>query len=145
MGKKLLLALVMLLFSVPVLAEEMRVEELLEELYMEEHFEPMYAEGVVLVDSALYIRKKPFCDSDIVGKLYHGDGVFITGKCNGYYKINEDQYISEEYVYVSDKYSATGVFISENMKYLRINYMGRIDTKVSASSVTTGISMCFSL
>jgi len=142
-GNKFLLLLVVLLFFVPALGEEMYVDQLMEELYMEEHFEPMYAEGMVLVNGYLRVREKPFVDSKAVGKRFHGDMVFITGQCNGFYQINDNQYISEEYVYITERYSGTDVFTLKNMKYLRIKYLGVIQEKISASSINRNVSLRF--
>lgn len=125
------------------LAEESYVEELVEELYMQENFKPMYAEGMILVDNHLNVREKPFIDSDVVGKLYYGDMVFITGSCNGYYEINTNRFVSEEYVLITENYSKSTVFVNENMKYLRIKYIGKITEKVAAEGVTMKSSLWF--
>ena len=144
MRKIFFLLMMLLYFCTPVLAEELYLEELVEDLYVRETFEPMYAEGMILVDGGLNVREKPFIDSTSVGKLYHGDMVFITGLCNGYYEINQHRYISEDYVLITESYSDTSVFVKENMKYLRIGYMGNIVEKTAAEGVTMKSSLWFS-
>ena len=123
--------------------EELYIEKLLEELYIEQNIEPMYAEGLVCVERWLNVRERPFADSEVVAKLYGGDFVFITGKCNGYYKINDHCYVNEEYIYITERYTQNTVFHVDNMKYLRIRYMGRIDEKAAAEGVTVKASLWF--
>lgn len=123
--------------------EELYIEKLLEELYIEQNIEPMYAEGLVCVERSLNIRERPFCDSEVVGKVYDGDFVFITGKCNGYYKINDHRYVDEAYIYITEQYTEKNLFHTDNMKYLRIHYMCRIEEKVAAEGVTIKSSLWF--
>jgi len=143
MRKFSIIFVLLALFFIPALAEENYEDLLMEEIFMRDNFEVMYAEGMVLVDGYLRVREKPFDDSKIVGRRFHGDMVFVTGKCNGYYKIDDHQYVHENYVYLTEEYSSTSVFCLDNMKYLRLKYLGRIETGTYASSITRTNSLRF--